>query len=378
MSMSKSNEGEGRGTLRGARPGVVALVRAASWLAVLPYVLVVLLVGTGSPTWSAVAYLAGAGVLLWGLTTLPGRAEVPARSARLRPRGLARGGAAALVAVAAIRGCTARAGETMSFAPGPRIVARLFDEQDIAVAGTRVLVGGGLLRDDADELPAAMRAAYARMRAEEGDAPSPVLATYLGMQSPSEFDLVVVEPGSETRPGDAVVFLHGYAGNFALPCWQMARAVAPLGVLTACPSTRWIGDWWSPDGEATVRRTVEALRARGVTRIVLAGLSNGGYGASRLAPRLRSSLAGLVLISGAAPDAPPSGLPTLVVHGRRDSMASFSSATAYAARSGARVVALDAGHFSMLVRADANDAAVRAFVASVLGRRVARADGAAR
>ncbi|MBX3206435.1 MAG: alpha/beta hydrolase [Labilithrix sp.] len=364
------SEDETRTRPRGLPRALVALLRLGAWLAALPYAVVVVLVLTGPPTWSAVAYLAGMGALLWGLMTLPGGAGDgrPVRRLR-RPRGLARGAVLALLAVGIIRGCTARAGETMAFAPEPRLVARLVDEQDVAVAGTRVLVAGGALRDDADELPSAMRAAYAAMRAEEGDAPSPVLATYLGMQSPSDFDLVVFAPASEPAPREAVVFLHGYAGNFALPCWQMARAVAPLGVLTACPSTRWIGDWWSPDGEATLRRTVDALHARGITRIVLAGLSNGGYGASRLAPRMRGSFVGLVLVSGAAPDAGPSGMPTLVVHGRKDSMARFSSASSYAARTGARLVALDAGHFSMLVRSEENDAAVRAFVGTVLGKR---------
>jgi len=348
----------------------LAAVRLIAWLAALPYVLVVLLVMTGPPTWSAVAYLAGMGVLLWGLMTLPGRRGGPKVLGVRRPRGLARGAALSLVAVALVRGCTARSGETLAFLPDARFVDRVIDEQDVAVAGTRVLVAGGMLRDDAAELPAAMRAAYAKMHAEQGDAPSPVLATYLGMQSPADFDLLIVEPprpaGSAGAPG-AVVFLHGFAGSFALPCWQMARAVAPLGVTTACPSTRWIGDWWSADGEATVRRTFEVLRARGISRVVLAGLSNGGYGASRLAPKMRGSLAGLILISGAAPDAKPPGIPALVIHGRHDTMARFGEGASYATRAAARLVALDAGHFAMLVRSQESDAAVRAFVGSVLG-----------
>lgn len=367
----------------GFRPGLsafVVLVRIAGWCAALPYALVVVLVMTGPPTWSAVAYLAGMGLLVWGLMTLPGRRRagrgLGGRARKVlgvpRPRGLARGALASIVAVALVRGCTARSGETLSFSPDARFVDRIVDEQDVAVAGTRVLVAGGMLRDDASELPSAMRAAYAKMHAEEGDAPSPVLATYLGMQSSSEFDLLIVEPPRRdpARPRDAVVFLHGFAGSFSLPCWQIARAVAPLGVTTACPSTRWIGDWWSADGERTLRRTVDVLHARGIERVVLAGLSNGGYGASRLAPKMRGSFAGLVLISGAAPDAKAAGIPTLVVHGRHDTMAGFDEATGYCARTGARLVALDAGHFSMLVRSEENDAAVRAFVASVLGASV--------
>jgi hypothetical protein len=366
----RGDEGRVRSTAqrRGLPWPLLVVIRLCAWLAAVPYALVVVLVMTGPPTWSAVAYLAGTGLLLYALVTLRERDGRKVLGI-WRPRGLARGAALSIVAVALIRGCTARSGETLSFSPEPRLVARVIDEQDVAVAGTRVLVAGGMLRDDAAELPSAMRAAYAKMHAEQGDAPSPVLATYLGLQSPSAFDLLIVEPPS--RPigaaRGAVVFLHGFAGNFALPCWQLARAVAPLGVTTACPSTRWVGDWWSAAGEATLRRTLDALHARGISRVVLAGLSNGGYGASRLAPRMRGSFAGLILISGAARDAPAAGIPALVVHGRHDTMAGFGEATSYSARTGARLVALDAGHFAMLVRSDENDAAVRTFVASVLG-----------
>ena len=367
MTKSATEERVETSSRRGLPRALLVLVRICAWAASVPYALVVVLVMTGPPTWSAVAYLAGLGVLLWGLMTLPG-GEGRRRALGIpRPRGLARGAALSLVAVVLVRGCTGREGESLSFVPDARLVDRVLDEKDVAVAGTRVLVAGGILRDDAAELPSAMRAAYARMHAEEGDAPSPVLATYLGMQSPSAFDLLVFDSRSAGTSRGAVVFLHGYAGNFALPCWQMARAVAPLGVTTACPSTRWVGAWWSRDGEATLRRTLDALRARGITRFVLAGLSNGGYGASRLAPNMQGSFAGLILISGASLDAKAAGVPTLVIHGRHDTMAGFGEATSYSARTGARLVALDAGHFAMLVRAEASDAAVRAFVGSVLG-----------
>ncbi|MDB5215880.1 MAG: hypothetical protein JWO86_3807, partial [Myxococcaceae bacterium] len=161
--------------------------------------------------------------------------------------------------------------------------------------------------------------------------------------------------------------------NFDLPCWQIARAVAPAGVVTACPSTRWVGDWWSPAGEATLRRTVEVLRARGVDRIVLAGLSNGGFGAAKLARRMEGTFAGLVLISGADPATPPAGIPTLVIHGKHDTMTSYESARLYAANAGAKFVTLDAGHFAMLVKGEEADRAIREFVTARLSGSGARA-----
>lgn len=60
-------------------------------------------------------------------------------------------------------------------------------------------------------------------------------------------------------------------------------------------------------------------------------------------------------------------MPTLVIHGRRDTMASCAEAQRYVAtHSATRFVTLDAGHFAMLVRSDANDRAVRTFVSEQL------------
>ncbi|MBX3230488.1 MAG: alpha/beta hydrolase [Labilithrix sp.] len=351
-----------------ANAALKVLVKIGAWFAALPYLCVVLLMLTGSPTWSGVAYLAGLGLLLGGLMTLPtGERQERRVFGRTWPRGISRGAVVALFAIALVRGCTAGEGATLHFSPDARFVDRVVDERDLALPGARVLFASGVLVDDAAEVPTAMREAYSKMHAQEGDVPSPVVATYLGMQSPDAFDTVVIEPRASPRPTSAVIFLHGYAGNFSLPCWQVAEAVSPLGVLTACPSTRWIGDWGSKNGEATVRRTIEALRARGVTTIVLAGLSNGGYGASHLAPRLRGQLAGLVLVSGADPAASDAGVPALLIHGRHDEMVGFWEASAYAARHPrAKLVALDAGHFALLVRSEIANRALHDFVAKLV------------
>jgi len=361
------------------------LLRTGALLALFPYLGVVLLLVTGTASWSSVAYVIAIGVLLGGLVTLPD----PKRAPRSRPRGLSRGAVVALAMIAIARAVVAGEGRHMRMPAsgggradaraegGARMIDRLVDEGDMAVAGTRVLLATGMLHDDEAQLPSAMTSAYGAMRRDQGDAPSPVAATYLGLQGPDAFDLVLVEPDASadtTAPTrSALVFLHGFAGSFDLPCWQIARAVAPAGVVTACPSTRWVGDWWSPAGEATLRRTVEILRARGVDRIVLAGLSNGGFGAAKLARRMNGSFAGLVLISGADSATPPAGIPTLVIHGRRDTMCSYESARVYAANAGAKLVTLDAGHFAMLVKGDEADRAVRDFVtARVEGARAAR------
>jgi pimeloyl-ACP methyl ester carboxylesterase len=199
---------------------------------------------------------------------------------------------------------------------------------------------------DVPELPDAMRDAYDQMAREEGDLPSPFAATYLGLQRPGASDAIEF-----MRDGDAaVVFLHGSAGNFTMSCWLFARAASRAGMSTTCPSTTWVGDWWSHPGEKIVRESIASLRARGKKRIYLAGLSNGGIGASRLAPRLADEkIAGLVLVSGAAPDATSAHVPTLVVQGRGDTQVPATVCRAYATRANAKYVELDAGHFALLV-----------------------------
>lgn len=348
-----------------------ALLRVLAWFAVVPYVFVLFLVVTGPATWSGVLYVLAMGAMVFGLATLPQLDEdgnpIPTSiGRRKRPRGITRAGLALIALVAFVRCFTASRGESMSMPEGSsgasaRFASRLVEESDVAVAGTRVLYASGMLSDDAAELPAAMRNAYADMRNEEGDMPSPLVTTYLGMQSPHEFDVLVVDPPADASRGTAVVFLHGFAGNFDLPCWQMARAAR---VLTACPSTRWVGDWWTSEGQATVERTIDLVRARGARHVVLAGLSNGGLGASRLAPRLRGKISGLVLVSGVDADAPAPGVPTLVIHGIGDNHLSVSQARGYAQKHGARFVGLNAGHFAMLVRKEETNRAVHGFVRS--------------
>jgi pimeloyl-ACP methyl ester carboxylesterase len=333
-------------------------LRVFAWLAAVPYAGLALLVFTGGATWSAVAYVMAIGIVLVGLMTLP----FPGAPFRRR-RGLARVGAAGVVVIGITRVLTVGHGTTMHVTDGDgessRWVSRLVDESDVAVAATRLLVGVGMLRDDASELSGAMRLEYARMRREQGDVPSPVLATHLGLQHPAGFDLVVIEGPTSAR--GAVVFLHGSAGNFELPCWQVARAVGSLGLSTACPSTRWAGDWDSASGEATVRRTLALLRARGFSRFVLVGLSAGGYGASLLAPRMKGDFTGLVLLSGADPGAPAAGVPTLVIQGTHDTMVEPTDPATYAKRNDARYVEIDAGHFALLVRSEAVERELRAF-----------------
>jgi pimeloyl-ACP methyl ester carboxylesterase len=96
--------------------------------------------------------------------------------------------------------------------------------------------------------------------------------------------------------------------------------------------------------------------------VVLAGLSNGGIGASRLALRVRASLSGLVLVSGCDPDAPAVAVPTLVVHGANDRRIPAAVGRACAEHDGADYVELDSGHFMLVDRDEALVRAVRTWL----------------
>ncbi len=299
---------------------------------------VVLFVLSGPPTLSGAAYVLAPMVLAASLV-----------ASRQWARRLAIAGAALLlVPVGARLLTTKKAGDV-------RAIDRVVDERDVAVNAARAIAYTHFMSDpDVPELPAAMRAAYDDMDREEGSLPSPFVATYLGLEGPGATDTIEL-----MRDGDAaVVFLHGSAGNFTMSCWLFARAAARAGMSTACPSTSWAGAWWTHANERIVRDTIASLHARGKTRIYLAGLSNGGIGASRLAPRLAGEIDGLVLVSGAAPDAGAPGVSTLVIQGRVDGQVSTPMVRAYATRVGAKYVELDAGHFALLVERERAEAAI--------------------
>lgn len=128
----------------------------------------------------------------------------------------------------------------------------------------------------------------------------------------------------------------------------MSVRLVSEGVLFDCCLERGVLDQWGA-----------RLSNRGVTDVVLAGLSNGGVGAAQLA---RSSvwkrhgvrLRGVVLVSGVARVAPPRSTEVLVLHGRRDRMASAAPAKRYGSRAGrrGRYVGLAGGHFILITKHD--------------------------
>ncbi|MGC4117613.1 MAG: hypothetical protein QM765_24265 [Myxococcales bacterium] len=218
--------------------------------------------------------------------------------------------------------------------------------------------GGALHLLPAPELEGvqdAMLGAYREMGARHGPTASPVLATMLGRQGAGRFDAVVFEaPGPSTSPKGALVFLHGFTGNFTLTCWLAARAAGEAGLMTVCPSVGFDGRWWAGDGPATLEATLRWLERRGIQRVVLGGLSNGANGATVLAPQLAGRLSGLLLVSGGFADQqPPPQLPVLAIHGLRDRMVGIDGTRRYLAKAppnpSTRLVETPSGHFALLL-----------------------------
>jgi pimeloyl-ACP methyl ester carboxylesterase len=232
---------------------------------------------------------------------------------------------------------------------------------------------GAISPSEKESLDLKFRRAFREMKAQAATPLSPFLTTYLNLQGPGRFDVVIAEPGSGTPPQNAIIFLHGFGGNFTVQCWLIAQAGEQIDALTVCPSTRVNGDWWSPQGQSILEETLTYLRQRGVERIYLAGLSNGAIGASRLAVKYKDNIVGLILISGADPGAPIMELPVLVVHGKYDERIPVSLMEQYVSAGGphASYHLFEGDHFLLLKQADQ----VQAVIANWLKQQEANGQG---
>lgn len=343
------------------------VARAISVVLLVPIVMLMVLAITTPLTISGALYVAGfvaivIGVwsIIWGYT----------RYRRVLWLGL---GVMVMVAVVRLLRLNSSSPIQLLVLPeqsSPCLMSCLFDEQDVALFSTRVLsLIGWISPDEQAGLLDAMYTDYRDMADVQPIIPSPFMRTYLGQQRPGAFDAVVIEPTLHQPPQMGVIFLHGFTGNFTMPCWLVAQAVDANQGVTVCPSVDWQGEWWTSDGETTLRATIEYLHQRGVNRIYLAGLSNGAVGASELAYQLTDAIAGLILISGASPNAIDSHLPTLILAGSRDKRMPIDMMQAYAQRMGSQAafVELQADHF-MLAK---NDQQIQSQIAAWLRQREA-------
>lgn len=265
-----------------------------------------------------------------------------------------------------IRIVRVHSGPTVSFRTMPndsrvRVVNQLVEEGDLSGLASAWLprLGGFPEAEDTEHFHSRMHDLYKALREEEGYLPSVVPATYLGLQSPESFDLVRfshAEPrvaldgmSANREPSThAVLFLHGSAGSSIGLCWCIAKPARSLAMRTYCPSVGPDAAWLSEPGRATIRHTIETMRAEGASHIHLVGLSAGGAAASLLASEMANELASVSVISGASAEATDPGIPTVVVHGSRDAMMPIALGRGYAERAGVELLELPSGHFAII------------------------------
>lgn len=283
----------------------------------------------GLSLWSGVLAL---GLLLLGLGTIT-RASGSALSQRLLGGGTVLLLAPVLVRIVLVRGSEQTKLTTLPADSGPSLQSRLYPEPDGTLLMGGLIAGVGRLSDpESARFVEILAAAYERTEPSAALQPTPAIGTYLGRQSPSAFETIVIRPPEQrVAPDGAVVFLHGYAGSFYVYCWEMAQAASAANLLTLCPAMGPSATWWDDTGAEILRLTLEYAHSIGMNRIYLAGLSNGAAGASVLASKVQRKLSGLVLVSGGRATTPPP-LPVLVVQGKTDAIMPASDARAYASR----------------------------------------------
>lgn len=117
------------------------------------------------------------------------------------------------------------------------------------------------------------------------------------------------------KDDQAVIFLHGFGGNWSLLCFLFAQAVSPTGFHTVCPSTGVSGFWNEPEGIKIFSTTISHLKQQGFKHIYLAGLSNGALESSQIVKSFEDQLKGSIQLFGADIDSTQSKLPTLYIYG---------------------------------------------------------------
>ena len=244
---------------------------------------------------------------------------------------------------------------TLPSQSGPRLLNRIFNEQDAVLFGAQVAPYlGAISSAEKESLNLKFAQAFYEMDVQGVTPLSPFLTTYLDQQNPNQFDVVISEPTTGTPPKTGVIFLHGSGGNFTVQCWLIATAADQINAVTVCPSTDPSGLWWNSQGQSILRETFSYLQQQGIERIYLAGLSNGAIGASRLADQFKRDVNGLILISGADPSATITELPVLVLHGKYDERIPVSLMEQYASTAGPHATyhLFEGDHFLLLKQAD--------------------------
>ncbi|MCP5098274.1 MAG: alpha/beta fold hydrolase [Chloroflexi bacterium] len=108
-----------------------------------------------------------------------------------------------------------------------------------------------------------------------------------------------IPPTNHNQPRPAIVFLHGSGGNFKAYTWVWSKLADELDMVIIVPSFGF-GNWVPPDGIDAVTNALDdasQITAIDPEQVYLAGLSNGGLGASRAAQAAPERFRGLIFLS---------------------------------------------------------------------------------
>ncbi len=158
-----------------------------------------------------------------------------------------------------------------------------------------------------------------------------------------------------TKPKQALVFLHGSGGNFLPYAHLMQRVADETRTLVIVPSYG-VGNWHN-GGNAITNELREMLRERGIDRVFIGGLSNGGRGVTQALRAAPTPWAGAIFVSAVIErdvvdtSEGVADKPILFVHGAADDRVAIDVAAnavdAYAGKGAVvtRVVASGEDHF---------------------------------
>jgi predicted esterase len=98
----------------------------------------------------------------------------------------------------------------------------------------------------------------------------------------------LVLPSRPSPPGGfpALLFLHGFGGNYQVYASWLRQLADERGLAAILPTGSFKGTWWQPDEQAVAMRALSDVADRHVIdpqRVIVGGLSNGGVGACELA-----------------------------------------------------------------------------------------------
>jgi len=130
-----------------------------------------------------------------------------------------------------------------------------------------------------------------------------------------------VDLSDRPEPQPAIVFIHGFGGNLKGYTWVLREVAHSHGYAIVAPSYG-AGLWYQPGGAEAVADTLRWMAESGrfaMERLVLAGLSNGGYGVSAAVVDQPGRWQGVAYLSGVLDDvdAPRVGA-VLAAHPRAD------------------------------------------------------------